>query len=107
MAHQVPPEEAQALRELFASTRGLRWHVSLGWGCGDPCTDMWWGVTCGWANSRPTVVPLPTPHPPCGTWEFTARHVHQVELNLPAHGLNGSLPSSLGVGAVTSACRTH
>ena len=72
----VDPREMRALSELFAATRGLRWHVNAGWGCGDPCSSMGWGVHCAWDwhTGRPTV----------------------VELNLPSHGLVGTLPSSMG-----------
>jgi hypothetical protein len=68
----VSPAERNALVDLYNATNGPHWRRSTNWLQGDPCTDKWFGVTCGPANAAVGL------------------------LRLGRNRLNGTLPSSLG-----------
>jgi hypothetical protein len=42
----TPSDQVDALVDLFDATNGPQWKNSQNWLQGDPCTNMWHGVTC-------------------------------------------------------------
>jgi hypothetical protein len=50
----IPPEQLQALLDLFSSTSGPWWKNNNGWGVGDPCQANWYGVECACTNTTIT-----------------------------------------------------
>mmetsp|Transcript_47078 Transcript_47078/g.102431 ORF Transcript_47078/g.102431 Transcript_47078/m.102431 type:complete len:374 (+) Transcript_47078:42-1163(+) len=66
-------EERGVLLSLYQDTGGAMgyWRVTDNWGEGDPCIDMWYGVTCD-------------------------EHGRIISLELADNGMVGQLPPSLG-----------
>ena len=71
----LSPAEATALAAIYSATNGDTWRDHTGWSFGggsDPCTDVWFGVSCG-----PDAA---------GLWT----------LALPGNNLTGTLPDDMG-----------
>ena len=68
----VSTVEKNALVDLYQSTSGSIWFTATNWLTGDPCENLWFGVTC---NVDDTAV---------------------FSLHLPFNNLNGGIPDSTG-----------
>lgn len=105
-ATSVPPEEMDALQDLFESTSGPNWWAfGVPWnftGVHNPCTEAWEGIECTcWATEGPAVFPYTIGsggsnyYYDDGTGVVDAPcHINKLFLGF-AH-LRGSLPSSIG-----------
>jgi hypothetical protein len=43
---QTPPEQVQALEDIYTNMNGEYWHKQENWLIGDPCENHWYGVNC-------------------------------------------------------------
>ena len=68
---QTPPEQVQALDDLYTMTGGPSWTEKRDWNSGEPCSPEWYGITCSVS-------------------QITA-------INLTNNNLIGILPASLGI----------
>jgi Leucine-rich repeat (LRR) protein len=83
----LPSWEIEALSDLYTSTQGPHWHWNVSkqgihWdfaGNPNPCADDWSGLKCSPVVNVDGV-----------------DYLFVVALALPAHGLNGTLPESIG-----------
>ena len=68
----VPSHEREALVALYNSTDGANWENNTNWLEGDPCSNLWFGVTCD--DSGTTV----------------------MDISLEVNQLSGPIPPELG-----------
>lgn len=38
--------ETEALKDFYSEMQGLYWRIQHNWNVGDPCLNLWYGVTC-------------------------------------------------------------
>jgi len=96
LAADVPLAERDALIALYNSTNGANWTSKTNWTVDDPCTNIWFGVSCSGGDTSVSWLDLNGNNLQGSIPADVGDLSGLAGMNLSGNVLSGSMPAELG-----------